>query len=70
MVDEHHRDRDRGARVRIGLGIGIGFIAGAASVSPIAQLDASTSTLAQLAAIASHSRPSLATMFDSTGKLT
>jgi len=70
MVDEHHRDRDRGARVRIGLGIGIGFIAGAASVSPIAQWDASTSTLAQLAAIASHSRPSLATMFDSTGKLT
>lgn len=70
MVDEHHRDRDRGARVRIGLGIGIGFIAGAASGSPIAQWDASTSTLAQLAAIASHSRPSLATLFDSTGKMT
>jgi len=39
-------------------------------VTPIGLWDASTSTLAQLAALVSHSRTSLATMFDSTGKLT
>lgn len=38
--------------------------------TPIGSWDASTSTLAQLAALVSHSRTSLATMFDSTGKLT
>ena len=55
----------------IGIGLGVGFIAGAAAgVTPVAAWDASTSTLAQLTALASVSRPSLATMFDSTGKLT
>ena len=39
-------------------------------ITPIGSWDASTSTLAQLAALVSHSRTSLATMFDSTGKLT
>ena len=53
----------------IGIGLGVGFIAGA-GVTPVAAWDASTSTLAQLTALASVSRPSLATMFDSTGKLT
>ena len=38
--------------------------------APVASWNASTSTLAQLLALASHSRPSLAMMFDSTGKLT
>jgi len=38
--------------------------------TPVGAWRASTSTLAQLAALATHSRTSLATMFDSTGKLT
>ena len=38
--------------------------------APVAAWDASTSTLAQLAVLATHTRTSLATMFDSTGKLT
>jgi len=38
--------------------------------TPVGAWRASTSTLAQLAALVSHSRTSLATMFDSTGKLT
>ena len=39
-------------------------------VTPIGLWDASTSTLAQLAALVSHSRTSGAMLFDSTGKLT
>ena len=43
-------------------------VSGVSSV--VASWNASTSTLALLAAITTHSRTSLATMFDSTGKLT
>jgi len=43
---------------------------GSSGVVPVGSWDASTSTLALLAALVSHSRTSLATMFDSTGKLT
>ena len=51
-------------------GVNLAALMASPGIKPIAQWDASTSTLAQLLALASHSRPSLAMMFDSTGKLT
>ena len=53
----------------IGIGIG-GFIAGAASVTPVAAMGRLYLHARATCPIASQSRPSLATMFDSTGKLT